>query len=538
MLGGSFAAEDPILFGSSLGGSAFMPLAPLISSLDAVLSAIQHETAQTTNACTVTLPSLLQHRAGAGDAMGSGVGGASTARPGSGRTAATDADHRTAVAAREQTLRRQLAEVQRRANVAVEAKDEQLRRMRLASRVDVFGRRTLEAVRRLRRDCAELRQGVRTLLAAGSSALDKCVAEIAAASERTLAASGDIVTAARDRTALAEVVSVLPDLLVPTLYPEFAMGYHPWPYAERSDPLRAFCVAEFGYPTAQRLNASLRQLHDVFVEVQRFGMRMHQLPDVHKPHGGLLLHRVAYGLLRDPLCPQDAIGQVRQLSQRDDVLARQQARLNVAIHGCVIRRKVLLERLRSALRAAWGREDGARASGDGLLTLPASATGVTPRAPLSDAAFQDDSKLAAFAVALAAAEARRTMRGSTHADVGPLQAVDGGDPSDGYGAHVIAQCARVQQFEQEAAALRARKSLVASQRAANARHMFQLWRTTGVDITKGRHAVVARDPDAPWTAGLVKLRGRHNGPSVEIHGPLSPFTQKPDDEATATSVAS
>ncbi|WP_421860619.1 hypothetical protein [Parvibaculum sp.] len=65
-------------------------------------------------------------------------------------------------AAREQTLRRQLAEVQRPANVVVEAKDEQLRRVRLASRVDVFGRRTLEAVRRLRSDCAELRHGVRT----------------------------------------------------------------------------------------------------------------------------------------------------------------------------------------------------------------------------------------------------------------------------------------------------------------------------------------------------------------------------------------
>ncbi len=154
------------------------------------------------------------------------------------------------------------------------------------------------------------------------------------------------------------------------------------------------------------------------------------------------------------------------------------------------------------------------------------------------AALRDDAKLAAFAVTLATAEAQRPQVTRSHS----AGHADHGHDSDdgGYGAHVVTLCARVQQFEQEAAALRARKSLVVSQRAANARHLFQLWRTTGVDITKGRHAVVARDPEAPWTSGLVKLRGQQKAaaaagtsgsavrPAAEMR-PLSPFNPNADE---------
>ena len=51
----------------------------------------------------------------------------------------------------------------------------------------------------------------------------------------------------------------------------------------------------------------------------------------------------------------------------------------------------------------------------------------------------------------------------------------------------------------------------------NARQLFQLWRNSGIDVTGGRYAIVARDPDSAWTAGLVKTR-RLKAPTAGMGG--------------------
>ena len=43
----------------------------------------------------------------------------------------------------------------------------------------------------------------------------------------------------KEREALKAVVFAVPDLILPSLAPEFAMGYHSWSFADANEPLKA-----------------------------------------------------------------------------------------------------------------------------------------------------------------------------------------------------------------------------------------------------------------------------------------------------------